>query len=249
VQEGVGLLERLLETNPHHLGARLLLVRMYNTDFWQQVAGHDVRQFRELAEHHLQAAAAIEPANYAVRIGQAWRHLRNGETGAARREFDAVLETLPHDADITNICAMGFCLVGGLDEAERLMQRAFFLNPFPPSDYHADYAVVLALKGEHEAAEDHFAVSGESGLFYTAVRIANAVHLDRGVERIGPGLARFAAGFRRSWQPAGEPALADVLEWIGHAVPLNPPQAMDWLRQGLRQMLEPCWTAAGDSGS
>jgi len=249
VQEGVGLLERMLESNPQHLGARLLLVRMYNTDFWQQVAGHDVRRFRELAEQHLQAAAAIEPGNYAVRIGQAWRHLRKGETGAARREFDAVLETLPHDADVTNICAMGFGLVGRLDEAERLMQRAFFLNPFPPSDYHADYAVLLALKGEHEAAEEHFVVSGESGLFYTAVRIANAVHLDRGAERMAPSLAHFAADYRRSWQPASEPALADVLDWIGQAVPLNPPEAVEWLRQGLRQMLEPSWPAAGDSGS
>ena len=62
-------------------------------------------------------------------------------------------------------------------------------------------------------------------------------------------VARFAADFRRSWQPASEPALADLLEWIGQAVPLNPPEAMDWLRQGLRQMLVSSWPAAGDSGS
>jgi DNA-binding SARP family transcriptional activator len=243
VQEGVRLLERLLETDPQHLGARLLLARMYNTDFWQQIAGHDVRRFRETSEHHLQAAARIEPGHYAVRIGQAWRHLRKGETAAARREFEAVLANLPHDADVTNLCAMGLCHIGLFDEAERLMQRAFFLNPFPPSDYHADYAVLLALKGEHEAAEEHFAVSGETGLQYAAVRIANAAHLEGGTERIAGTLARFAADFRRAWQPDREPALADVLEWIGYTLPLNPPEHGEWLRQGLRRMLGPSWPA------
>jgi TolB-like protein len=248
VQEGVRLLERLLETNPRHLGARLLLVRMYNSDFWHQVAGHDVLQFRTTAERHLQAAAGIEPGHYTVRIGQAWRLLRKGEGAAARREFEAMLANLPHDAEVTNMCAMGFCFIGRFDEAERLMQRAFFLNPFPPSDYHADYAIVLALKGEHEAAEEHFAVSGETGLMYAAVRIANAAHLDGGAERIAASVGEFVAGFRRAWQPATEPALADVLEWVGYNLPLSPPERLAWLTLGLRQMLEPSWPAAGDSG-
>lgn len=247
VREGVDLLERLLEANPRHLGARLLLCRMYDTDFWQQIAGHDVARFRELAEHHVQAAAAIEPGHYAIRIRQAWRHVRKGQAEAARREFEAVLAHLSHDADATNQCAMGFCSIGLLDQAEQLMQRAFFLNPFPSSDYHADYAAVLALRGEHETAEEHFAVSGEAGLMYTAVRIANAAHLEGGAERTAPSLAHFAAGFRRAWQPECEPALADVLEWAGHTLPLGRPEHMEWLRQGLQQMLEPSWPAKPDS--
>ena len=129
----------------------------------------------------------------------------------------------------------------------QLMQRAFFLNPFPSSDYHADYAAMLALDGEHEAAEEHFVVSGETGLMYTAVRIANAAHLEEGSERIGPSLAHFVAGFRQAWQPLGEPALADVLEWAAYTLPLNRPEHMEWLRQGLRQMLEPSWPEAPGS--
>ena len=249
VREGVHLLERLLASNPRHLGAHLLLSRMYDSDFWQQLAGHDVAHFRELSERHAQAAAAIEPGHYAVRTRQAWRHVRNGQTVAARREFEAVLAHLAHDAEVTNQCAMGFCFIGQLDQAEQLMQRAFFLNPFPPSDYHADFAAVLALKGEHEAAEEHFAVSGETGLMYTAVRIASAAHLDHGSERMAPTLARFVAGFRQAWQPEGEPSLPDALEWAGYALPLHRSEHGEWLRRGLQRMLEPCWPGAGDSGS
>jgi hypothetical protein len=124
------------------------------------------------------------------------------------------------------------------------MQRAFFLNPFPSSDYHADFAAILALKGEHETAEEHFAVSGETGLMYTAVRIANAAHLDDGMDRVAQSLAHFASGFRQAWQQGREPLLADVLEWVGYTLPLNRPEHMEWLRQGLRQMLEPSWPAA-----
>lgn len=244
VQDGVGLLERLLATNPRHLGAHLLLARMYESDFWQQIAGHDVGRFRALAEHHVQAAAAIEPGHYGVRIRQGWRHIRKGQAAAAQREFEAVLAHLAHDADAINQCAMGLCFVGHLDEAERLMQRAFFLNPFPSSDYHADYAAILALRGEHESAAEHFEVSGETGLMYTAVRIANAAHLDRGAERIAASAAHFVAGFGRAWQPSRTPALGDALEWAGYTLTLDRAEHRDWLSQGLRQMLEPSWPAA-----
>ena len=88
-----------------------------------------------------------------------------------------------------------------------------------------------------------FAVSGETGLMYAAVRIANAAHLSGGAERIAPGLTQFVAGFRQAWQPEGEPLLADALDWAGSTLPLNRPEHMEWLRQGLRQMLEPSWPA------
>jgi len=249
VEEGVDLLERLVERNPQHFGARLLLARIYNSDFWHQLAGHDVQLFRETAERHLQAAARIEPGHYSVRIAQAWRLLRKGESIAAQREFESLLVGLPHDAEVANMCAVGFCFLGRFHEAQELMQRAFFLNPFPPSDYHADYAVVLALQGESEPAEEHFAVSGEPGLMYAAVRIANAAHLEDGAARIAPVVAEFVVGFRQIWQPPTEPALADVLEWVGYNLPLSPPKHLAWLTQGLQGMLGPSWQATGDSAS
>jgi hypothetical protein len=79
------------------------------------------------------------------------------------------------------------------------------------------------------------------------VRIANAAHLERGAERIAPSLAHFVAGFRQAWQPDCEPALADALKWAGYTLPLGRPEHMEWLRQGLRQMLEPSWPAKPDS--
>lgn len=245
VEKGVQLLEAIVAANPQHLGAHLLLGRMYDSDFWQQLAGHDVARFRELAERHAQAAAAIEPGHYATRTRLAWRYVRKGNADAALRKFEAVLVHLSNDADVTNQCAMGFCFIGHLDKAEQLMQRAFFLNPFPPSDYHADVATVLALAGDSRRAEEHFAVSGETGVMYTAVRIANAAHLDGASDEwIVQLLTHFIAGFRRAWQPNRDPALSDVLEWAGYTLPLNRPEHMDWLMGGLRKMLEPCWPAA-----
>jgi hypothetical protein len=150
---------------------------------------------------------------------------------------------------MTDACAMGFCLAGNLGQADALMQRAFFLNPFPPSDFHADYALLLALRGEHEAAEEHFAVSGETWLLYLAIRIANAGYLDGGAERVAAVVARFTADFLRIWQPQRTPAAADVLEWMGYSLPLNQPQHSEWLNQGLWRMLEPTWPAADGSSS
>lgn len=243
VREGVRLLEALLERDPQHLGARLLLIRMYNTDFWQQVCGHDVRHFRELSDAHLRAAAAIAPGHFEVRVRQAWCQLRGGDAAAARRSFEAALKTVSHDADLVNMCAMGLCHLGDFDEAERLMQQAFFLNPLPPSDYHADYAVILALRGDHEAAEEHFAVSGEEGMQYAAVRIANATKLNGERDRPSPVAEKLIADFHKAWQQKRKPELVDVLDWFGDTMPLSPPDNLEWIKSGLRQTLEPIWPA------
>ena len=249
VQDGVRLLETLVERDPQHLGARLLLARMYNTDFWQQVCGHDVQRFRELSDGHLRAAAAIAPGHCEVRIRQAWSQLRNGETAAARKSFDAALASLPHDADLVNLCAFGLCHLGELDEAERLMQQAFFLNPLPPSDYHADYAVILALKRDHAAAEEHFAVSGEDGMQYAAVRMANAVALNGDAVGLPRLAARFVADFHRAWQRGQPPQLSDALDWVDYTLPIFPAERRDWIKSGLRQTLAPIWPGASDTGS
>lgn len=243
VREGVRLLEALLERDPQHLGARLLLIRMYNTDFWQQVCGHDVRHFRELSDAHLRAAAAIAPGHFEVRVRQAWCQLRGGDAAAARRSFEAALKTVSHDADLVNMCAMGLCHLGDFDEAERLMQQAFFLNPLPPSDYHADYAVILALRGDHEAAEEHFAVSGEEGMQYAAVRIANATKLNGERDRPSSVAEKLIADFHKAWQQKRKPELVDVLDWFGDTMPLSPPDNLEWIKSGLRQTLEPIWPA------
>jgi len=247
VQEAVELLERLIAANPQHMGARLQLIRMYSTDFWQQIAGHDVRLFRQLADEHLQAAVASEPTNCEVRIRKGWSHLRKGQTELARQEFDAVLDNLPRDAEIVDLCAFGLCHIGLYDAAERLMQRAFFLNPFPPSDYHADYAVLLALRGEAEMAEEYFMLSGETGLQYNAVRIANSSAIRNGVERLADCRKQFIEGFDVAWQPERAPLIEDVLTWFGYTMPLFPKDRLHWVLRGLREMLEPCWPAPCES--
>lgn len=249
VREAVELLERLIEQNPQHLGARLLLVRMYSTDFWQQICGHDVALFRRLSDEHLQAAAGIEPTNCEVRIRKGWSYLRHGQTEQARLEFEAVLDHLPRDADVVDMCAFGLCHLGLYDVADRLMQRAFFLNPFPPSDYHADYAVLLALRGEAERAEEHFVLSGETGLQYGAVRLANGVAIRDGEARIAECRRQFVEDFQRAWQPAHAPLVADVLAWFGDTMPLYPLDRRAFVRQGLQAMLAPAWPAPPGNGS
>ncbi len=169
VQDGVRLLEALVARDPQHLGARLLLGRMYNTDFWQQVCGHDVQRFRELVRRPLarsrgDRAGPLRSARPAGLVAAAERRDRGGAPGFSTGRSPAC-RTMP----TWSTCAPSACShLGALEDAERLMQQAFFLNPLPPSDYHADYAVILALKGDHQAAEEHFAVSGEDGMQYAA---------------------------------------------------------------------------------
>ncbi|WP_338242695.1 BTAD domain-containing putative transcriptional regulator [Aurantiacibacter hainanensis] len=241
VRRAVDLLEGLVESDPRHVGARLLLVRMYNTDFWQQLCGHDVQAFRAKAEEHLAAVARLHPEQSELHLRKGWCELRKGNLDLARREFMVALESLPRDADTVNMCAFGFCHLGEFELAEDLMQRAFRLNPFPPSDYHADYAVIAALRGEARAAEDHFIVSGEIGLQYTAVRLANATRLNGHMKDLVPVAESFASAFRKAWQRSEAPTLDDVDEWLDATLPLFPLENRNFVKNGLREMLRPCW--------
>jgi tetratricopeptide (TPR) repeat protein len=241
---GVEALERVVECNSRHLGARLLLARMYNTDFWQQMTGHDVAALRARAAEHLEIAAKLAPDRMDVRVRRAWMLLRQGAYDAASRDFDAVLGQRQLDPDILNQCGFGLCHLGDLEQATAIMQRAFDLNPFAPSDYHADYAVILALCGKAEQAEEHFLVSGETGLQYDAARIANFAALRSDPPSAATVQSRFARKFIAAWQAARSPQIEDVLAWVRQTLPLRQPAHRAFIERGLKRRLASFWPAA-----
>lgn len=243
-RRGVEALERIVARNPRHLGARLLLARMYNTDFWQRIAGHDVAEMRRRAAAHVEAAAGIAPHRVEVRVRRAWVMLRQGNFEAASRDFESVLAERQFDPDILNQVGFGLCHLGELERATAVMQRAFELHPFAPSDYHADFAVIQALLGEAEAAEEHFLVSGETGLQYDAVRIANFTRLAQLPPHGADVERRFAQGFFAAWQGAGRPLASDVISWVGVTLPLREPSHAEFVTRGLALRLSEFWPAS-----
>lgn len=240
VQAACALLEQVLQLSPDHLAARLLLARMYNTDFWQRIAGHDVKAFRARADQLTREAAALEPSSVEVMLHRAWCYLRRRDWDMAERLFERAAASLPYDADTIDACAFGFCHLGLLDRAEPLFQRAFRLNPFPPADYHADRAVMLALGGDAEAAEAHFEVSGERGLQYMAVRLANLSSID-GPARADDLRHGFARLFREAWQQPRAPTTADVLAWVDDTLPFRLPEHRQLIHGGLSAALRRGW--------
>ena len=232
VRQGVTMLERLIAEDPRHLNARLLLARMYNTDFWQRLAGHDVATFRARALELTEEAVAIQPGDVRLQLRLGWCNLRERSWWRAERYFRKALSAITYDADALNECAFGLCHLGLLDDAEPLMQRAFALNPFAPADYHADHAVLLMLRGDAVAAEEHFEVSGEQGLQYLAARLANMIAgglADRRDKIVGA----FVAGWRAAWEPAREPTQTDVRQWLRASLPFKQEEHAQLLEEGL----------------
>jgi len=232
VRKGVAMLEQLVADDPRHLSARLLLARMYNTDFWQRLAGHDVAAFRARAMALTQEAVRIEPSNARLQVRLGWCNLRQRNWAQAENCFRKALSAVTYDADALNECAFGLCHLGLLSDAEPLMQRAFALNPFAPADYHADYAVLLMLRGDAVAAEEHFEVSGEQGLQYLAARLANMTHGDFGNRRAKIA-ETLVAGLRKAWEPDGEPTQADVRAWVRTSLPFKQEAQSRMLEDGL----------------
>ena len=244
VRRGVDKLEKLVADDPRHLTSRLLLARMYNTDFWQRLAGHDVASFRARAAELTQQAMAIEPSSHQLHIRLAWCSLRERNWLRAEHGFRKALGQLGHDADGLNEIGFGLCHLGQLDEAEPLMQRAFALNPFAPSDYHADYATLLMMRGDPISAEEHFEVSGEQGLQYLALRLANSAALRSYKEENRAKLRdRFHRQFLEAWQPEREPTMADIIEWARNTLPFRQEAHTQVFEQGLRAAVESAFPA------
>jgi DNA-binding SARP family transcriptional activator/TolB-like protein len=222
VRRGVEMLEALIASDPRHLSSRLLLARMYNTDFWRHVAGHDVASFRARAAELTQQAMAIEPSSHQVQIRLAWCSLRERNWLRAEHGFRKALEQLGHDADSLNEIGFGLCHLGKLDEAEPLMQRAFTLNPFAPPDYHADYATLLMMRGDPVSAEEHFEVSGAQSSQYIALRLANSTAVPSFKEENRAKLRdQFRSQFLDAWQPERPPTIEDIVAWARYTLPFR----------------------------
>ena len=238
IREGVDRLEALIGADPHHVTGRLLLARLYNTDFWQRLAGHDTEAFRTRAMQLASEALAIEPGSIRLQLRMAWCQLRAHKWLRAEHHFRAALETSPYDADALNEIGFGLCHLGLLDEAEPLIQRAFLLNPFSSPDYHADRAILLMLRGDAVAAEEHFEVSGEEGLQYLAARLANGTRLGADGDKARPALLEsFGVRFREAWQPERPPAVADALAWARNTLPFRREAHARLLGEGLATAL------------
>jgi DNA-binding SARP family transcriptional activator/TolB-like protein len=229
VLEGIDLLGQAITLDADHIGARLLLAQLYNTDLWQQQAGHDVADYRRRALALIQEAAAIDPGNMRIQVRLAWCHLRRGEWAVAERRLRAAAEALPYDADGINEAAVAFAFLGEIDLAIELMQRAFALNPFPPADYHADYAILMAMKGDHLASEEHFDAFGETRLQYLGARLSNIARLPHAAARRETLRAEFFERFGAAWQPARAYRPDDLSEWLAQTyVFREPDRAASW---------------------
>ncbi|QYE33068.1 hypothetical protein KZX46_02770 (plasmid) [Polymorphobacter sp. PAMC 29334] len=244
IQAAAAMLEEIVERNPRHVHATIWLARMYNTDFWQKIAGHDVAAFRARALDLARRATAYEPSDGRLLLRLSWCYLRSRNWPRADRGFRKAITQMLNHADSMNECAAGLCILGELEDAERYMQRAFALNPAAPAHYHADHAVLLMLKGDAQAAEEHFEVCGERGLMYLAARLANAAYLPafEQAER-EVLLVEFTTLFHDAWQTERELTLSGALDWARDTLPFKLAEHAERLRNGLEAMLSATWPA------
>ena len=242
---GATLLEETIAADSRHVGARLLLAQLYNSDFWHMLAGHDARNFRARALKLAEEAAAIDPGNLRVRLRLGWCYLRRRDWGLAEHAFREAADGLPYDADALNECAFGLCQLGEVEDALRLMQRVFRLNPFAPADYHADQAVMLAFAGQAEASEEHFEVSPEKGLIYQAVRLGNLLALGRASPREVPLQRQFLRDFASIWQRQAPFDRDDITEWLDLGMCLRHGEHRELVKRGV----DAAWSARGKEQS
>lgn len=249
VQEAAALYEHVIGLDPRHVGARLRLAQLHNTDFHYLMAGHDAAALRTRALALTLEATEIEPATVRVRLRLAWCLLRKSDWEGARAIFFDLENSLSHDADAANECGFGLAQLGELAAARDLIQRAFRLNPFAPAEYHADFAVLQALSGEHALAETHFEICGEQRLFWRVLRMSNLSLLDPAAPHLNALQARFVQTFQEIWKGASAPTFEDVRMWSHTVFCFRRPEHRLLVDEGLSQAWKRFEPAAADNSS
>jgi TolB-like protein len=236
IKEAADLLESIALGTPSDVRARLLLVQLYNTDFWQTSAGHDTVELRARALTLSREAWALDPHHPVVHLRLGWCHLRGGNWSESIQAFEKALELGPNNARVINAVGSGLAFLGEIKEAQALIGRAFAINPFPPPDYHADAAVVLALSERADEAEEQFKGSTHTGLHYQAVRVANAAG-HQSPDRVGQLATELRRRFALVWR--GSTPLDDeaIIEWTKRFMPLRQRAHRRMIDDGLAQGL------------
>ncbi|WHO38557.1 trifolitoxin synthesis, TfuA [Sphingobium sp. AP49] len=234
VRAGADLLERAIVQDSRLINAYLQLARLYNTDFMQLMAGHDPAPLRARAFDLCTHAVALEPTHGGVQSRLAWCYLRRGDVRQAMQGFMAALDMTPFHADGLNEIGFGLIHLGAMDDAHRLIARAFELNPFPSDEYFSDLAVFFALAGDHDAAEGQFEIGRNPSIHYLAVRAANLAMLGRKAEAQAL-VEQLRTRFHAIWQGTQPPRDGDLVTTILQFLPLQGARERSLLLDGLER--------------
>lgn len=229
-REAAALLEQALEIDPGMVSARLHLVGCYNGDFMQKIAGHDPQPWRARALKLAQEVVSIEPRNPDALARLGWSRIRAGAYAEAEALIRQALELGPHHADNIEQCALALALLGHAAEAARLIQHALAMNPFPRSDYFADFAITEMLQGRFAEAAAQLAAVADPSIQYLAIEAACLGHLgDSG------GLVELRRRITAIWAGPAPCTDSDILPWFWSALPFASADHRAMLVAGLRQ--------------
>jgi len=233
MREAADLFERAIAAAPRLVNAQLSLARLYNTDFEQQLSGHDRAAFRRRAFDLCSRAVNMDPRSAHARARLGWCYLRRGDLAQADHQFKEALSLNPHHADCLNEIAVAYGHMGDLSRAMTLLIRAFEINPFPRDDYFCDIAVLQMLRGDHVRAEENFEIAHNDALHYAAFRLAN-----RGLmgEAADAAIEHLRRRFRATWVGAEPPDDDDLLDAIFDHIPLQREEHREIVADGLRRL-------------
>lgn len=225
-------LEAIIDADPTFAFPLLPLARLYNTDFaWTRAnssnAGTRARAF-ELAR----SALALDRGHIHAWTLLGWCHMWHGGWSAARQHFDTALTLNPFHIGRVLEIAVGTTLMGDLDMAAAMLERARQLDPRAGDAYYGDKGLLHLVRGEHEHAAACFDMVAAPDLWMTVYTAANAALA--GHPR--PALIERAVAVVARIHPGGAPPpLPALIDWVTGSHPARSPALLDRVVAGIER--------------
>lgn len=231
--EAAALFERALAADPlyarAHAGLSLCWFNQWNCQHWDR--------FDEASRHayrHARRALELDDRDAMSHLIIAQVALFNRAWEQAAWYVDRALALCPNDTDILTQAAVLQVYLGQPAAAALNVARAMELNPFHPNDYFAMAAFAEIFSGNLESGLAHWSRCASfpliDGPAFAAVAEA---HLGRS-DLARAELARYFAAYGEKIAFGAPFETAGAVAWLFEVNPFRKPEALAFLREGLR---------------
>ena len=225
--------EKAIALDPRYARAYMYLSDSYIVDVWLGLGSSDAK---DLAMQYARKAADLDNNDVYIQDHLGFAHLCCGLWREAEVQFDKTLAKIVNEAESLAWCGYAYMLMGKLDKARTIVEKAMRLDPLHPPTLDWILAQIAYFEGCYSEVVD--LLYGKALLNSLSYAFVTAAHASLGHdEAANQALKSYIVERRREFESRGLKPDSDSIEGLAGAYRLMWKDQLYWdkLAEGLKQ--------------
>lgn len=226
------LFREIIERSPLYAPAYSSIANVNNCRHLIEPGQFRRQAWSETAKHYALRSIELDPIDSRNQLSLAWSHAMTSRFGQAEQAFDLAHTLNPNNPRTLLPSAHGLSFCGLHDEANRLVDEALKAD-YELTAAHWGYAAcVRYLAGRYDEAIEAGNRAENAIIDINCWRAAaHAMVGDKGeAARL---IDDFILHARENWEGSKEPTVSRIADWFVQCFPINRPEDVDHLREGI----------------